>query len=81
MWTVNIEGESKTVDVSEADIEGEPKTGLRVKIEGIEENGNIVAEEVEIEGSETKGEETEVTLEDTIWVLKSYGNLVTLMMY
>ena len=72
MWTVNIEGESRTVDVSEAEIEGEPDKGLHVKIEGIEENGDIVAEEVEVEELET--EEEEVALEDTIWVLEEYGD-------
>ena len=65
-WTVNIEGESRTVDVSEAEIEGQPDVGLHVTIEGTEEDGNILAEKVEVEA--------EVALEDTIWVLESYGD-------
>jgi len=72
-WTVNIEGESRTVDVSEAEIEGQPDVGLYVKIEGIEDNGNIIAEEVEVEELEAQ-EEAEVALEDIIWVLESYGD-------
>jgi heat shock protein HslJ len=71
-WTVNIEGESRTVDVSEAEIEGEPDEGLHIKIEGIEENGIIAADEVEVEELETQ--EEEVALEDTIWVLEKFGD-------
>ena len=75
-WTVNIEGESRTVDVSEAEIEGQPEVGLHVTIEGTEEDGNILAEKVEVEEPETQEdeEEAEVALEDTIWVLESYGD-------
>ena len=71
-WTVNIEEESRTVDVSKAEIEGQPDVGLHVKIEGILENGNIVAKEVEIEEAETQ--EEEAALQGTIWVLESYGD-------
>jgi len=55
-WTVKIEGENRTVDVGAAEIEGEPLTGSQVKIEGTEENGNIVAEEIEVEEVEGEGE-------------------------
>jgi len=75
-WTVNIEGESRTVDVSEAEIKGQPEVGLHVTIEGTEEDGNILAEKVEVEEPETQEdeEEAEVALEDTIWLLESYGD-------
>ena len=74
IWIVNIEGEKREVDVSEAEIEGEPDEGLHVKIEGIEEDGDIVAEEVEVEELETEEENAEVTLEDKIWVLEKFGD-------
>ena len=48
-WTVKIDGEDKEVDVSGAEIKGEPDISLHVKIEGTEENGDIVAKEVEVE--------------------------------
>lgn len=47
-WVVTIGEESRTVDVSNAEIEGEPVTGSRVEIEGTEEDGTILADEVEI---------------------------------
>jgi heat shock protein HslJ len=72
-WTVKIDGEDKEVDVSGAEIKGEPDIGLHVKIEGIQENGNIVATEVEIEELETDEDEGG-SLEDTVWVLKEYGD-------
>ena len=72
VWVVIIEGESRIVDVIEAEIEGEPIEGLHVKIEGIEENRIIVAEEVEVEELETQ--EEEIALEDTIWVLEKFGD-------
>lgn len=62
------------MDVSEAKIEVEPDVGLQVKIEGVAENGDIVAKEVEIDGVETQGEEAKVTLEDRVWVLGKYGD-------
>ena len=73
IWTVNIEGESRTVDVIVAEIDGEPSEGLHVKIEGIKRKGYIVAEKVEIEELETKEESAEVTLKDKIWVLERFG--------
>jgi heat shock protein HslJ len=72
-WTVKIDGEDTEVNVSGAEIKGEPDIGLHVKIEGTEENGDIVAKEVEVEKLETD-EDEEVTLEDTVWVLKEYGD-------
>ena len=71
-WTVKIDGEERNVDVSGAEIKGEPDIGLNVKIEGTEENGDIMAKEVEVEELETGDEE--VTLEDTVWVLEEYGD-------
>ena len=59
-WTVNIDGESRSVDVSDAEIEGEPDIGLHVEIEGIEENGDIVAKKVEVEELEDEDEEEEI---------------------
>ncbi len=51
-WKVLIKGEIRTVDVSDAEIEGEPDPGDPVKIEGVEVDGIIVAEEVEIKEPE-----------------------------
>lgn len=47
-WTVTINGENVTVDVSGAEIEGEPEAGLEVEITGTETYGVIVAASVEI---------------------------------
>lgn len=73
VWTVKIEGESRTVDVIVAEIYGEPNEGLHVKIEGIKVKGYIVAEKVEVEELEMKEESAEATLEDKIWVLERFG--------
>lgn len=47
-WTVTIGEESRTVDVSEAEIEGEPATGFLVEIKGTEQDGIIMADEVKV---------------------------------
>ena len=39
IWTINVEGERSTVDVSEAEIEGEPDKGSHVTIIVMEEDG------------------------------------------
>ncbi len=46
MWTMNIEGETRTVDVSEAEIEGEPAVGLEAEVKGILVGDVIVAREI-----------------------------------
>jgi len=57
-WTMTIDGETRIVDVSDAEIEGEPEAGLKAKVEGIEVDERIVASEVEIEEPGTSQEET-----------------------
>ncbi|MBI2328364.1 MAG: hypothetical protein HYU85_01740, partial [Chloroflexi bacterium] len=47
-WTMTIRGETRTVDVSEAEIEGEPAVGLRARVEGTVVADTIKASEVEI---------------------------------
>lgn len=47
-WTMTIENELKTVDVSQAEIEGEPVEGLEAKVKGTVVDDIIVASEVEI---------------------------------
>ncbi|MFC1992124.1 DUF4382 domain-containing protein [Chloroflexota bacterium] len=48
IWTMTIDGETRTVDVSEAEIEGEPAIGLPADIKGIVVDDTIMASEVEI---------------------------------
>ena len=50
--TMTIDGETKTVDVSEAEIEGEPAVGLEAKVRGIVVDDTIVASEVEVREAE-----------------------------
>jgi len=52
IWTVAIESENRTVDVSQAEIDGEPAVGLRVEIEGTIVDDTILASEVEIKETE-----------------------------
>jgi len=47
-WTMTIDGETKTVDVSNAKIKGEPAVGLEAKVKGTVVDDTIVASEVEI---------------------------------
>ena len=51
-WTMTIDDEEWTVDVSGADIEGEPAVGLEAEVKGTVVNGTIVASEVEIKEEE-----------------------------
>ena len=51
-WTMTIEGETWIVDVSEAEIEGEPAVGLQAEVEGNIVDETIVASEVEIKEAE-----------------------------
>ena len=58
IWTMTIEGETITVDVSEVGIDGEPVVGLQVKIKGTVIDNIIVAGEVETsQDEELKTEE------------------------
>ena len=52
-WTVFIKGKLKTVDVSGATIEGEPDPDDQVKIKGVEVDGIIIADEIEVKEPET----------------------------
>jgi len=51
-WTVTIESENMTVDVSEAEIKGEPAVDLQAEIEGTVADDIIIASEVEIKETE-----------------------------
>ncbi len=51
-WTMTIDGVDWEVDVSEADIEGDPEVGLEAEVEGTVVDGIIVASEVEIKEAE-----------------------------
>ena len=51
-WTMTIDGETRTVDVSGAEIKGEPAVGLQAEIEGTVVDDVIIATEVEIKEPE-----------------------------
>jgi len=51
-WTMTIDDEEWTVDVSGADIEGEPAVGLEAEVKGTVVDSTIVASEVEIKEEE-----------------------------
>ena len=51
-WTMTIDGETKTVNVSGAEIEGEPEVGLKAEVKGTVTDDTIVASEVEIKEAE-----------------------------
>jgi len=51
-WTMTIDGESRTVDVSQANIEGEAAVGLPAEIEGTVVDDIIIASEAEIKEGE-----------------------------
>jgi len=55
-WTMTIDDEKWTVDVSGADIEGEPAVGLEAEVKGTVVDSTIVAGEVEIEEAEEEEE-------------------------
>ncbi len=52
IWMMTIDGETRTVDVSQAEIEGEPAVGLLAEIEGTVVGDTIMASEVEIKETE-----------------------------
>ena len=59
IWKVAIESENRTVDVSQAEIDGEPSVGLRAEIEGTVVDDTILASEVKIEEAEGPGKDKE----------------------
>jgi len=53
IWTVAVGDEEWSVNVTDAEIEGTPALGLKVEIEGIVGEGNVIlASEVEVKGGE-----------------------------
>ena len=62
-WTMTIDGETRTVDVSGAEIEGEAAGGLEAEVKGTVVDDTIVASEVEIEEAEEEEEEEPVSNE------------------
>ncbi|MFC2122500.1 DUF4382 domain-containing protein [Bacteroidota bacterium] len=83
IWTMTIDGETRTVDVSGAAIEGEPAVGLEAKVEGAVVDDAIVASEVEmkvaekeeVEDLEFKG--TIDTIDGTTWTMTIDGETRT----
>ena len=51
-WEMLVDGETKIVDVSGAEIEGEPDVGLEAEVEGVVEGDTIIASEIEIKEAE-----------------------------
>jgi len=51
-WTMTVDGETLTIDVSGAEIEGEPAVGLEAEVEGAVVDDTIVASKVEIREAE-----------------------------
>ena len=54
-WTMTIDGETRTVDVSQAEIEGEPAVGLEAEVKGTVIDDTIIASEVEVKAAEGGG--------------------------
>lgn len=52
IWTMSIDGETRTVDVSGAVIEGEPAVELEAEVKGTVVDNIIIASEVEIKGED-----------------------------
>jgi len=52
IWTMAIEGETRKIDASEAEIDVEPTVGLQVKIEGTVVDDTIMADKVGTKESE-----------------------------
>ncbi len=48
IWKMTVDGETMTVDVSEAEIDGEPAVGLEAEVEGVMDGDTVIASEVEI---------------------------------
>lgn len=58
-WTMTIDGETRLVDVSGAEIEGEPVEEARAEVEGVVVDDTIIASEVKIKEVEEEVEEEE----------------------
>ncbi|MFC1912805.1 DUF4382 domain-containing protein [Chloroflexota bacterium] len=75
IWTMTIDGETMTVDVSGAEIDGEAAVGLEAEIKGTVVDDVIIASEAEIrEAEEEVVEELEYegtidAIEDSIWTM------------
>ena len=65
-WTMTIDGETRLVDVSGAEIEGEPVEEARAEVEGVVVDDTIIASEVKIK--EVEEEEVEVNAGDSFKV-------------
>ncbi|MFC1951808.1 DUF4382 domain-containing protein [Chloroflexota bacterium] len=83
IWAMTIDGETKTVDVSNAEVDGEPAVGLEAEIKGTVVDDTIVASEAEVE--ETDEEEIEELefngiiddIDGTIWTMTIDGETKT----
>jgi len=62
IWTMTIDGQIKTIDVSGAEIEGEPAVGLKAEVEGTEVDDTILASKVDVEETEENGEQASVEI-------------------
>ncbi|UCG10777.1 MAG: hypothetical protein JSW30_02855, partial [Dehalococcoidia bacterium] len=49
IWTMTVDDETMRVDVSEAEIDGEPDEGLEAEVEGVMDGETVIASKVEIE--------------------------------
>ena len=58
-WTMTIDGETRLVDVSGAEIEGEPVKGAWAEVEGVVVGDTIIASKVKIKEEEVEEEEEE----------------------
>jgi predicted secreted protein len=67
-WTMTADNETKLVDVSTADIEGEPAVGLVAEVEGVVIDGVVVAREIEVKEAEEESvaETVEIDCDDFI---------------
>ena len=78
IWTITDEGETMTVDVSGAEIEGEPVVGLEARAEGTLVDGTILAREVWIRrAKEVKFEGIIETIVGAIWTITDEGETMT----
>ncbi len=48
IWTMTVGDETKTIDVSDAEIDGEPAVGLEAEVKGVMDGDTIIASDVEI---------------------------------
>ncbi|MFC2009849.1 DUF4382 domain-containing protein [Chloroflexota bacterium] len=83
IWTMTIDGDTVTVDVSGAEIDGDAAVGLEAEIKGTMMEDVIIASEAEIrEAEEEVVEELEFegtidAIEDSIWTMTIDGDTVT----